>query len=447
MSDLLFLAHRVPYPPNKGDKIRSYHLLRHLSTRYRVHLGAFVDDPSDWDHAGELRRICDDIHLVPLARHRAKVWSLTGFMTGEPLTLPYFRSANLQAWVDSVVATRRIRRIFVFSSAMAQYVARHLTPGTRRVLDFVDVDSDKWRQYAKARGWPLSAIYDREARTLGRYECAIAADFDANVFVSSAEAALFRSLAPEHAGRTLHISNGVDREYFSPSRPYSSPYRTGELPIVFTGALDYWANVDGVRWFARTVFPQIATRFGAARFCIVGGRPTPGVRALATEPGIEVVGRVDDIRPWLAHAKLVVAPLRVARGVQNKVLEAMAMEKPIAATLAAVQGLEPGHGLYATPSDAPAQMAERIAKLLLRGEPPEALAHRRRYVAQHYDWQSSLERIELLLDGRTRNASDPVWAGDDHPAMAEERPYSVAGASEAETTVRAAAADLGPRHD
>ena len=207
MQRLLFLVHRIPYPPTKGDKVRSYNLLKYLAGRYRVHLGAFVDDAADFAHAPALRELCEECHLVRLNPALAKVKSLIGLASGEPFTLPYYRSASMRQWVNETLRAAPVQGVLVFSSAMAQYVMS--ATGVNRVADLVDVDSDKWRQYAATQRWPYSAIYRRESRALLRYEREIANRFDATVFVSAAEAGLFRQLAPETADKVWHVNNGV----------------------------------------------------------------------------------------------------------------------------------------------------------------------------------------------------------------------------------------------
>src|SRR3569833_2654032 len=318
----LFLAHRIPYPPNKGDKLRSFNLIKQLGRDYRVHLGAFIDDAHDWKYVDDLRAMCGECHFVPLDPPMAKLRSLSALFGGRPLSLPYYRDAGMMRWVQGILRERPVRQVLVYSCPMAQYVKRTDTD-VRRVMDFVDVDSDKWRQYAEARRWPMSWVYRREARTLLRYERRIAAAFDASVFVSDSEAALFRRLAPECTPRVWGIHNGVDTAYFDPAQTFAAPYPLYEKPIVFTGAMDYWANVEAVVWFARKVLPIVREADEEARFYIVGARPAAEVKELRRLPGVVVVGAVEDIRPYIAHAALAVAPLRIARGVQNKVLETM----------------------------------------------------------------------------------------------------------------------------
>ncbi len=390
---LLYLVHRIPYPPNKGDKIRSYHLLKHLARKYEVHLGAFVDDENDWQYEEELKKFCKSCCLVPMNPKRAKIKSLSGLLKNEALTLPYYRSGKLDDWVKRTMDENRIGRIVVFSSAMAQYVE---DVDAARIMDFVDVDSDKWSQYADAKSWPLNWLYRREGRLLLDYERKIAESFDASFFVSPHEAALFRNLAPAAKNRIHHYSNGVDAEYFSPARDYKNPYEEDEEVLVFTGAMDYWPNVDAVCWFAQDIFPKIRSQRPKARFFIVGSNPAKSVLQLKELPGIEVTGRVEDVRPYLAHAKLAVAPLRVARGVQNKVLEAMSMARHVIASRQAMEGIETNEGCCI------ANDADEFASLSLQHLDSVTNPAGRDAILASYDWESNLSEIDRFLENPSR---------------------------------------------
>lgn len=390
--DLLFLAHRIPYPPDKGDKIRAWHLLEHLSGRYSVHLGAFVDDPDDWRHCEKLRSVCASTHFAGLNPRLGKLRALTGLVTGAPLTLPYYRDAGLQAWVDARLRSG-VTRVLAYSSAMARFVMH--ADRCRRVMDFVDIDSDKWRQYATTRPWPLSWLYRREGARLLRWERRVAATFDAGLFVSATEAADFRALAPESAERIGHYNNGVDAAYFSPDRDYANPYPEGVTAIAFTGAMDYWPNIDAVVWFAREVLPGLRARRPDLLFAIVGGRPAAQVRELASLPGVLVSGRVEDVRPWLAHARVVVAPLRIARGIQNKVLEGMAMARNVVATSQALEGIGARVGEEVRRADDARGLARETLAAL---DGPDLGAAARTRVMSDFTWNSALARVDRLLE-------------------------------------------------
>jgi len=400
---LLLLCHRIPYPPRKGDKVRTYHLLRLLARRYAVHLGTFVDDPDDWRHVEALGEHCADLLVRPLRPLGARARSLRGLLAGSPLTVPYFADARLRAWVEERLASRRFTRVVVVCSSMAQYVEGHLGARLRSVLDLIDVDSEKWRDYAGRRRWPMRAVYAREGRTLLAYERALAARFDATVLVSAEEAALLRRLSPECAGRIEHVRNGVDAGYFRPDRACPNPYPPGTRALVFTGAMDYWANADAVRWFAEQAFPAVRARVPEAAFWVVGARPTREVRALARRPGVEVTGAVDDVRPYLAHAAASVAPLRLARGVQNKVLEAMAMARPVIATPEALEGLGAWPRSAVREAASPGALAEAALAVLAEG--PAACPEARAFVREHFDWDANLGRLCELLEGEAPAAA------------------------------------------
>jgi sugar transferase (PEP-CTERM/EpsH1 system associated) len=221
--------------------------------------------------------------------------------------------------------------------------------------------------------------------------------FDASIFVSSAEAALFRRLVPEVSGKVSFIDNGVDRDYFSPERDYDNPYDGQARVIVFTGVMDYWANVDAVKWFALRVLPCIREAVPSAKFVIVGARPAGEVKRLESVPGVEVTGAVPDVRPYLAHAHAAIAPLQIARGVQNKVLEAMAMAKVVIASPAGAEGIEfnnPGELQVAYGEQ---EFAERAIRFL-RHDKPAVARDSRQWVAKRYNWDDNLVRIEELLE-------------------------------------------------
>lgn len=395
MEDLLLLIHRIPYPPNKGDKIRSYHLLKHLSQQYRVHLATFVDDADDWQHVPKVEAMCASSHFAPLNPTLARVRSLGALLKNRSLSLDYYRDASLERWVDATVARHDIARVLVFSSAMAQYADKY--PQARRVVDFCDVDSDKWRQYADQKSWPMSWLYRHEARQLLSYERRVARDYDASLFVSAPEAQLFRDLAPESSARIGFFNNGVDTDYFSPDSAYDNPYSAGERAVVFTGAMDYWPNVDAVQWFANEVLPQLRARFADLRFYIVGARPTQAVRDLEKLPGVTVTGTVPDVRPYIAYAQTAVAPLRIARGIQNKVLEAMAMATPVVVSPQALEGIEAEPGAELVLADGAAAFVEAVSGMLHARRDAMGRAARAR-VERQYSWPSNLACIGERLE-------------------------------------------------
>jgi sugar transferase (PEP-CTERM/EpsH1 system associated) len=398
MEPILFLVHRIPFPPNKGDKIRSHHLLRHLAGRYRVHLGTFVDMPEDLVHVPEMTGLCAS-HLVEVLDPRAaRLRSVAGFLTGEALTLPYYRNAALQTWVRETVAREGIRKAVVFSGAMAQYVQGL---DLRVVLDFVDVDSAKWTQYADRHSWPSSFVYRREGERLLSFERSVAAGCAASVFVTQAEADLFLRLAPECRNRVHVIEMGVDADLLAPLKSRASPFPPGELPLVFTGAMDYWPNVDAAVWFAGEILPRVRSVIPEAVFYVVGMRPTAAVARLGGAACVKVTGRVEDIRPYLQHAAVVVAPLRVARGIQSKILEGMAMARPVVTTTAAARSVRATSGLHLEEAADAAEFANKVLAVLGTARGSEMGRQARQQVIAEYNWGRNLLAYDALLEGQS----------------------------------------------
>ena len=395
--DLLFLTQRIPYPADKGEKIRYLPILRHLLQSHRVHLGCLVDDPRDLPHVPTVRAMVADAHFATLNPRRAKIACLRGLLTGEALSVTYFRDAGLAAWVDRVLREVRPKVVFVCSSNMAPYVLDHPFRPAVRIIDLCDVDSEKWRAYAAAGRGPMGWVHRREWRLTAALERRIAAECDWSTFVSRMEAALFTRLVPEAAAKVRAISNGVDHGFFDPASDRPNPFETPGPNIVFTGTMDYPPNIDAAGWFAREVLPVIRRSRPDAVFTVVGSKPAAEVMALAAPGQVVVTGRVADVRPYLAHADVVVAPMRIARGIQNKVLEAMAMARPVVVTPQALEGIDatPGQEVLLS-ADTPQDFSSACLQAL--ASPGLGEAARRRVIAD-YDWPQRLRGFDALLAG------------------------------------------------
>ena len=327
---------------------------------------------------------------------------MTGFLTNKPITLPYYFDKRMQQWTDRTISQHNIEKVFIYSSSMAQYVQAGNVQGKKnqadeysaleRVIDFVDVDSDKWRQYALKKSGIAKWFFNREYQLLAREENNICAQFTHSLFVSPDEAKLFRDKQPPAQQTKVHgVLNGVDVKFFDPDASFSEENLVPKVPFIsFTGAMDYWANVDAVLWFAEHVWPLIQAKQPEAIFCIVGGNPSNEVTALAKNKNIIVTGRVHDVRPFIEKAQCVVAPLQIARGIQNKVLEAMSLNKAIVVTTMAMEGInaQPSEGVVITDDkDTYAQ-----ACLALLNEQPKALTNRE-WILDHFTWQQTLQPL------------------------------------------------------
>ena len=361
VTDLLFVAHRAPSAPDRGDRIRSYHVLKHLAARARVHVVAF-----DEGAAPRPDLPLASWTVVPRTKSRGRAVA-EALATGRPVSLTAFADPAMTA---ALARVPRVDATYVFSGQMAQYVRDGF------VMDFVDVDSAKFAQWAESATGPKRWLLAREARLLAAFERQVATRARASLFVSEAEAALF--------GQGLGVGNGIDADHF---RPDAVPAVVAPGPlVVFTGQMDYQPNIDAVTWFAREVLPRLD-----ATFAIVGRAPTAAVCALAG-PKVIVTGEVADTRPWLAAASVCVAPLTLARGVQNKVLEAMAMARPVVATPAAAEGIDHRGTIHvAEPSAFPDAVAALIA------DPGTLGAEARARVLDGYGWTARLRPLDALL--------------------------------------------------
>ncbi len=400
--NILFLAHRIPYPPDKGEKIRAYHMLARLAQKHVVHLAAFVDDSADMAHANALRRLVGgECLLVPISRAQALGRMVLAWFSGRPLTTSYFASPVLDQWLDALLKRHPIDRAVLFSSAMAPLLlGRQDFDPDRVIIDMVDVDSDKWRQYATVATWPKSWVFGREARTLLQLERRAAAAFGATLFVSPFEAKTFADLAPESKRRVHSVANGIDLQRNSPVHSFSNPFPDDEVPLVMVGTMDYRPNVEGAVWFAEQILPLVRAKLPKARFYAVGAKPTAELKV--PREATVVTGRVEDVRPYLAHAAAVVAPLRLARGVQNKVLEGMAMQKPVVATIPASRGLDviPGHDLWV--EDEPERFADAVIAAATGPDRDRIAVNGRQRVERDYDWANTLGALDRLVEREPR---------------------------------------------
>ncbi|CAN5161881.1 TIGR03087 family PEP-CTERM/XrtA system glycosyltransferase [soil metagenome] len=400
-SEILFIAHRLPYPPDRGDKIRSYHELRHLAKLAPVHLAALTDDPRDLHHGAALASLTASHCVRPRARSRPRA-VVEGLLRSEPLSVTLFRDGVLHDYVRRVLATRPIGAVFVFSGNMAAYVPAKLPESVRFVMDFCDADSRKFAAYGEQGSGPMAWINRREGRLLGAMEVAVSRRADASLFISAAEAAVFADMGGD-ASRLTVIGNGVDMTHFDPAQSYPLPTQLAGVAgpkIVFTGQMDYRPNIEAVVDFATRTLPLIRATYPSVHFLIVGRNPIETVQALAAQAGVIVTGEVADTRDWLAAAAVVVAPLKIARGVQNKVLEAMAMARPVVASTAAAEGIDAQAGRDLLVAADPDEEARAVISLLADPTRAAALGQAgRARVEARYGWDAALAPLERLVTG------------------------------------------------
>jgi sugar transferase (PEP-CTERM/EpsH1 system associated) len=416
MKRLLFIAHRVPYPPNKGERVRALEQIKALSPHFRLTIAAFAHSQEDYESADALRQWAAEVIVAPAGGWTGMVRGAAGLLAGRSVGEGVFRAKSLLDLLR--VQTRQGPfDLAVASSSTTLPVALGIR-ATATVMDLVDVDSAKWARYAQSSRWPMRWVYRREARGIRRLEELALQRCAAVVVVSSAEAAALDC----PGARVMVVGNGVDTEFFKPEACRglqatiecgleTSP--PGGPSIVFTGTMSYRPNVEGVCWFVREVWPELKRCRPGLRFVIVGRDPARAVRRLARVQGITVTGSVGDVRPYVAAASLAVAPLHIARGVQNKILEAMAMGRAVVASPEALAGLELVEGTEVLAARTPKEWQDCVLSLLVDEAARRRVeqAARARVVAD-YAWAAKLAPLvslcKRLAQAENAGASEPT---------------------------------------
>ncbi len=409
--NVLYLVHRVPYPPDKGDRIRSYHLLRYLSRRASVHLACLADEPVPAEATAALKALCARLSIVPLGNWSRWLRAPGSLLSGRTISEGVFHSPALVEVLRGWAKETAFHVTLASASSMVPYQRLDELSAVPAVVDLMDVDSQKWLDYAAAERGFRARLYQTEGRRLRELEQTLPSWARAVTLVSDAEADLFRQFCSWDGVHA--VTNGVDLDYFRPADP--PPDENG---CVFVGALDYRPNVDAACWFGKEVWPMIRRRRPEARLRLVGRQPAPEVSRLAQVPGIEVVGQVPDVRPYVAASAVAVVPLRIARGIQNKVLEAMAMAKPVVASPQGLTGLSNKLDLPALTASSGSEWVEHVVRLLENpGLRRQLGAVGRSYVEANHDWERCLEPFGPLLGLPDESAPQP-----DHTAAATEGP-------------------------
>jgi sugar transferase (PEP-CTERM/EpsH1 system associated) len=409
---ILFLAHRIPYPPNKGEKIRAYHLLVELVKKHSVSLAYWVDNSEDIPHVSVLRKLCQgSVVPVYLNPQIAMIRGMNSVFRGGSFSEGYFHSNHFQSVVDRLIKNEQYDVAYVFSSVMAQSIMGVHDLGT--IVDFVDVDSDKWGQLAQFKAFPLSMLYRREQQRLSRYEKRLSQWAHWNLFVSQAEADLFKKLGG--AGSVGVLPNGVESDIrrlpLLESRSFGMRGDRSDkrIKLVFVGTMNYYPNTDAVLYFIKDILPLIQKKYPQAIFEIVGRFPPRSVRKLDGVSRVRVIGEVGDVRSYLTQADVSVAPMRIARGVQNKVLEAMAVGIPVVTTSRAIKGIQVVRGDEVLIGDNPEEFAAQVVRVLSDSRLYKRLVNKARgRVLESYSWKTiGVHLNDFVLDCR-RSASAEI---------------------------------------
>lgn len=404
---IYFLAQRVPFPPDRGDKITTYNELRYLAADHEVEVFCLADGEDDLQNTAALRALSDQIHAVPLSRARGRLRALLAMATREPLTVAFFREEALQDKIIERFAKSPPDLILVYSSSMAQYVEEFAN--TPRLMQFAELDSLKWADHARLAPLPKRWLYRSESERLLSYERKIAESFSHSLVCTQEELREFERLVP--GAPVTCIPNGVDSEYFAPSEGLKKGNH-----LIFTGVMDYFPNVDGISWFCQEILPLIRRQVPELQLTICGSRPVGQITRLQRIPGVTVTERVPDVRPYLDRADVAVVPLRIGRGIQNKVLEAMSMALPCVTTRTACMGIEAKDGRDLLVANDPSEFARHVVRLLSDDAARKRLGtNARATIKKHYSWAAPLAKLSRVIEleaGGGRERPVPIDKGD-----------------------------------
>ena len=390
---ILFLCHRFPYPLDHGARIRAFHFIRHLSQRNSVTVATLAHTQQELIQGQGLKEYCHRVigEVIPTRVRWGR--ALGVLCSSMPSSVAYFRSVSLQRRIDDLLASENFDAIIVFCAFMAQYVLAW--QGGYRILDYGDIDSAKWRDYSRYKAIPLSWAYAWEAAKLRNYERRIARHFHHCTVISRGELEEFQRF--EVGVPCTIVPNGVDTDYFF----HNAGDRNGAPTIVFLGRMDYFPNVDGVQYFVRDVFPLVRQKLPAVELRIIGSNPAKSIRDLAKIPNVSITGYVQDVRSYLRGAAVSIAPLRIARGMQNKILEALAMGIPTVATPQAAKGVECVPGKHLLVAGCAKAFAEEVIRVIEDSSLRRNLAEAGRLqIERVYGWEHSVDRLDTILTQR-----------------------------------------------
>lgn len=407
--NILFLAHRVPFPPNKGEKIRTFHQLKFLSDKgHNISVLAPYEDPQELDFFKALQQqYCGSAVGVKLSNKFVRLGA--GLIKNKALSIANFYSPKLQETFDDTIKEKSFDAIICTASSMAEYIFKSSwlkdKPGPALLMDFMDLDSDKWRQYSERSGFPMKWVYQRETRLISQFEQQVAAHFDACFFITNAEKALFNEHGPK-TDNIYAIENGMDTETFKPALQSTAH----EQPVLlFTGVMDYAPNVDAVVWFVENVWAQILAKWPEGKFYIAGMSPSDKVNNLAKHKGIIVTGFVDDILPFFHQATIFVGPFRIARGVQNKVLQAFACGVPVISTQMGAEGIRCKDKESILIASTPQEFLQLIETLTNQEDLRHSIANKAlEIIHQHYAWEGVLAPFDKILNQVVANKANNI---------------------------------------
>jgi sugar transferase (PEP-CTERM/EpsH1 system associated) len=387
---ILYVCHRFPYPPKRGGKIRPFNMIRHLAQRHEVTVCSLARSAEEAEEAAGIAPHCARFFVHRVSNPVQALRMVARLPLAAPSSMGFFYSRAMARRIDGLLATERFDLVFVHCSSVAPYVARHA--GTPKILDFGDMDSQKWLEYARYKPFPLSLGYRLEGAKMIAAEKALARRFDLCTATTRAEWETLEGFAT--GTPSDWFPNGVDSAYFAPVDEAYEP-----KTISFVGRMDYYPNQECMFDFCANTLPRLRNRYADLKLVIVGADPSPAVRRLADLPGVAVTGSVPDVRPYVRASALMVAPLNIARGTQNKILEAMAMGVPVVTSAIAAGGVDAIAGEHLLVADTPGDYVEAIASILDDQAERARLARSgRERMLSHHNWDRSMQRLDAIIE-------------------------------------------------
>lgn len=391
--EILFACHRVPYPPARGGKIRPFNMIQHLNRSHTIVVVSLAETEKELLESSDLKNYCSEVIVEVLPVYKRWIQAFLALFKRKSSSVAYFNSSRLHRRVQQIVRERKFDVVMTHCSFAAQYLID--VPAKRRILDFGDIDSAKWAAYAQCRKFPLSLGYALEAWKLRRYEKTLAESFGECTVTTSGELDEFRSFGLPNSC-TL-IPNGVNGEYYSPQAG-GLEFKDGI--IVFVGRMNYYPNIDGIQYFVKEILPEIRRVLPNVELRVVGAHPPPAIRRLNKIPGIVVTGQVKDVRPFLRDAHVSIAPLRIARGTQNKILESMAMGIPVVSTQIASKGIQATAGKHLLVAESSREFTQKVLEVLQNPDLRQTLSKMgRQQVLEAHAWAQSMEILDKVLNG------------------------------------------------
>ena len=389
--NILFICHKFPYPPNKGEKIRAYNIIKYLGKRHKIFLYTLYSEERELAGRRGLEQYCSFVGAYRINKFLSNLRSALYLFSSYPLTFGFFYSSRMKKEIKECISRNSIDIVFASSSSTAQYVFG--IKSKKKIMDFIDVDSLKWENYAKAAKFPLKFLYSTEAKRLKAWEDRINRDFDVSIVCTEKERDNLEAISAGGKDKIRVLENAVDPGYFS--------YREGlfdRKAVIFTGQMDYRPNVDAVIYFYFAILPLIRKGYPDLPFYVVGRNPDPSLKKLCRDSYI--TGEVEDIRVYMDKASIFVAPFRIAHGVQNKVLEAMAFGLPVVGVRSVLQGLHAQPGKDILIADSPQDFAEKVMELLADRERYDSTARNaRKYIEEYHNWERNLKALDLVICG------------------------------------------------